>query len=264
MALRGYVTALPSLVLPLSRLGNNSFRRAELVVANSISDVELRSRISEMLAAKCPGVDAMGELWASCLAALGKKDYLRFVHNVYELQDVVRKVICWEAIAAFVSMEGSEIFAEKILGDNERVGEPSTVDTVKTDKKSEKKKKEKENKRNKKKEIEVVLGKGTSAFLQFIKERLLSGTTKAELEKITQGIFPLLDPKGSGFDDFLVKVKEIVESKETRTLKTPKVQCCHFLCLHTKKDSMSYEASSGFLVNICLLNHNHHLLSMCW
>lgn len=215
-------TALSSLALSLSNLGDSSFRRTELVVANSISVLELRSRISEMLAAKCPSADAMEELWASSQAALGKKDYLRFLHNVYELLDVVRKVISWEAVAAFVSIEGSEIFAEKIQGDNGRLSEPSTGDTVKTDKKCEKKKK-------------VVLGKGTAAFLQFIKDRVLGGSAKADLEICTRDIFSLLDPKGSGFDDLLAKVKEIVESNESRRLpKLPKVQCCHFLCLHLK------------------------------
>ncbi|KAL8532721.1 hypothetical protein ACS0TY_009074 [Phlomoides rotata] len=203
-------TALSSLALSLSNLGDSSFRRTELVVANSISVLELRSRISEMLAAKCPGADAMEELLASSQAAIGEKDYLRFVHNVYELLDVVRKVISWEAVAAFVSLEGSEIFAEKIQGDDGRVSEPSTGDTAKTDKKSEKKKK-------------VVLGKGTAAFLQFIKDRLRGGATKTDLETYTHDIFSLLDPKGSGFDDLLAKVKEIVESNESRRLpKLPK------------------------------------------
>lgn len=202
--------ALQSLAFALSSLGNSSFRRTELVVANSISVLELRSRISEMLAAKCPGADAIKELWASSLAALVKEDYIHFVHNVYELQDVVWKVISWEAIAAFVSLEGNEIFAEKIQGDNGRVSEPSTVDSVKTDKKSEKKKK-------------AVFGKGTASFLQFIKDRLLGGATKADLEKFTQDIFSVLDPKGSGFDDLLAKVKEIVENNENRRLpKLPK------------------------------------------
>ncbi|KAL8550556.1 hypothetical protein ACS0TY_009110 [Phlomoides rotata] len=203
-------TALSSLALSLSNLGDSSFRRTELVVANSISVLELRSRISEMLAAKCPGADAMEELLASSQAAIGEKDYLRFVHNVYELLDVVRKVISWEAVAAFVSLEGSEIFAEKIQGDDGRMSEPSTGDTAKTDKKSEKKKK-------------VVLGKGTAAFLQFIKDRLRGGATKTDLETYTHDIFSLLDPKGSGFDDLLAKVKEIVESNESRRLpKLPK------------------------------------------
>ncbi|KAK6116550.1 hypothetical protein DH2020_049656 [Rehmannia glutinosa] len=203
-------TALSSLVLSLSNLGDISVRRAELLLANSIYDGELRSRLSEMLAAKCPRADALEELCASSQAALRKKDYLLFLHNIYELLDVVGKMVSWEAIVAFVSLEGSDIFVEKIQGNNGSVGEPSSGDTVNTDKKSEKKKK-------------VVLGKGTTALMQFIKDRLLGGATKADLEKYSQDFLSLLDPRGSGFDDLLMKVKEIVESNESRRLpKLPK------------------------------------------
>lgn len=230
-------TALSSLALSLSNLGDSSVHRTELLVANSISDVELRSRLSEMLAAKCPRADALEELCASSQAALRKKDYLRFLHSIYELLDVVGKMVSWEAIAAFVSLEGSEIFVKKIQGDNGNVSEPSTGDNVKSDKKSEKKKK-------------VVLGKGTTALMQFIKERLLGGATNADLEKCTQDVLSLLDPKGSSFEDLLAKVKEIVESNESRRLpKLPKVQCRHFLCLHLQKDSIKNDVFYRFLIN---------------
>ncbi|KAK4423878.1 Histidine--tRNA ligase, cytoplasmic [Sesamum alatum] len=203
-------TALSSLAVSLSNLGDLSVHRAQLLVANSISDVELRSRLSEMLVAKCPRADSLEQLCASSQDALRKKDYLLFMHNVYELLDVVRKMISWEAIAAFVSLEGSEIFGDKIQGNNGSVSEPSSGDNVKIDKKSEKKKK-------------VVLGKGTALLMQFIKDRLLGAGAKANLEKLTQDFLPLLDPRGLGFDDLLTKVKEIVESNESRRLpKLPK------------------------------------------
>ncbi|GFP97503.1 histidine--tRNA ligase [Phtheirospermum japonicum] len=201
-------TALSSLALSLSNLGDLSVRRAMLLLANSISDVQLRTRLSEMLVAKCPHADALEALIASSQAALRKKDYLLFLHNIYELMDVVGNIISWEGIAAFVSLEGSEIFVEKnnVSVDNK----PSSGDNVNSDKKSEKKKK-------------VVLGKGTSALMQFIKDSLLGGTRKGDLEKFTLDFLSLLDPKGSSFDDLLVKVKEIVESNESRRLpKLPK------------------------------------------
>ncbi|PIN05342.1 Histidyl-tRNA synthetase [Handroanthus impetiginosus] len=203
-------TALSSLALSLSNLGDISVRRAKLLVANSISDVELRSRLSEMLTAKYPRADALEELYASSQAALRKKDYLLFLHNIYELLDVVTKMISWEAIVAFVSLEGSEIFVDKIQGDNVSASEPSSVDNAKNDKKSEKKRK-------------VVLGKGTTALVLSIKDRLLGGATRSDLEKCTQDFLSLLDPRSSGFDDLLTKVKEIVESNESRRLpKLPK------------------------------------------
>ncbi|KAL3644493.1 hypothetical protein CASFOL_009673 [Castilleja foliolosa] len=202
-------TALSSLALSLSNLGDIGIRRAKLLLANSISDVELCTLLSETLAAKCPNADALEELLASLQAALIKKDYLLFLHNIYELMDIVGKIVSCEGIAAFVSLEGSEIFAEKnnvSVDDNK----PSSGDNVHSNKKSEKKKK-------------VVLGKGTSALIQFIKDRMLLGATKADLEKFTQDFVSLLDPRGFGFDDLLMKVKEIVESNESRRLpKLPK------------------------------------------
>lgn len=201
-------TALLSLAISLLNLGVNSVRRTELLVSSSIPDAELRSRLSEMLAAKCLLPDALEELSATSQAALRKKDYLLFLHKIYELLDAVRNIVSWEGIAAFVSLEGSEIFADKTRGDNGSLSEPSTGDNPKTDKKSEKKKK-------------VVLGKGTTALMQFIKEKLLGGAAKSDLEKCAQDFLSLLDPKGSGIDDLLKKVKEIVESNESRRL--PKI-----------------------------------------
>ncbi|KAH6801917.1 Class II aaRS and biotin synthetases superfamily protein [Perilla frutescens var. frutescens] len=203
--------ALFSLALSLSNLGDNSARRTELLVSTSISDVELQSRLYSALTAQSPRPGALGELCASSLAALNKKDYLLCVHKMYELLDAVRNVVSLEAIAAFVSLAGSEIFIDRIGGENGSMSEPSSVDNPKTDKKKSEKKKK------------VVLGKGTAALMQFLKDRLLGGDAKSDLEKFAQDFQSLLDPKGLGFDDLLSKVKEIVESNESRRLpKLPK------------------------------------------
>ncbi|KAH6781630.1 Class II aaRS and biotin synthetases superfamily protein [Perilla frutescens var. frutescens] len=202
-------TALLSLALSLSNLGDNSVRRTGLLVSSSISDVELRSRLSEMVAAKCLRVELhsrMSEILAAkCLLpeSSSQEHYLLFSHKLYELLDVVRNIVSWEAIAAFVSLEGCETFADRIQPDNSSLSEP--------DKKSEKKRKV------------VVLGKGTTAIMQYIKGRVLCPTPKYDLEKCSQDFQSLLDPKGSGFDDLLAEVKEIVESNENRRLpKLPK------------------------------------------
>ncbi|KAH6824353.1 Class II aaRS and biotin synthetases superfamily protein [Perilla frutescens var. hirtella] len=202
-------TALLSLALSLSNLGDNSVRRTGLLVSSSISDVELSSRLSEMVAAKCLRVELhsrMSEILAAkCLLpeSSSQEHYLLFLHKLYELLDVVRNIVSWEAIAAFVSLEGCETFADRIQPDNSSLSEP--------DKKSEKKRKV------------VVLGKGTTAIMQYIKGRLLCPTPKYDLEKCSQDFQSLLDPKGSGFDDLLAEVKEIVESNENRRLpKLPK------------------------------------------
>ncbi|CAA0818276.1 Class II aaRS and biotin synthetases superfamily protein [Striga hermonthica] len=203
-------TSLSSLGLSLLNVGDISVRRSNLLLADSILDMELRARLAEMLAAECPGADALEQLYSSSQAALSKKDYLLFLHSIYELLDVVRKMVSWEGLVAFVSLEGSEIFAGKIRGDNGNEDKATDADNVKTDKKSEKKKK-------------VVLGKGSIALVQFIKDRLLGGATKVDLGKCTQDFLSLLDPRDSKFDDLILKVKEIVESNESRRLpKLPK------------------------------------------
>jgi histidyl-tRNA synthetase len=79
---------------------------------------------------------------------------------------------------------------------------------------------------NKKK---VVLGKGTSVIVQLIKDRLQGkGGGGSEgtglLEKWIEDISLFLDPKDREFDGLLQKVKDIVESNESRRLpKLPKV-----------------------------------------
>ncbi|XP_051144804.1 histidine--tRNA ligase, cytoplasmic isoform X2 [Andrographis paniculata] len=202
-------TALSALALSLSSLGEASFHRAQLAT-NSISDAVLRSRLSELFIAECPRADSLVGMYISAQSALINKGYLSFLHIVYELFDVVWKIVSWEAVAAFISLEGSDIFIQKTQGDNGNVSESSGKDNVKTDKKSEKKRK-------------VVSGKGTAALIHFIKAKLLSGTTKTEMENFLRDFLTLLNLRFSGFDDLLVKVKEIVESNESRRLpKLPK------------------------------------------
>ncbi|KAL1556743.1 histidine--tRNA ligase [Salvia divinorum] len=202
--------SLGNLASSLSYLGINSILRTDLLLSGSISDVELCSRLSEMVAAKCLRL-ALEELYASSQAARLQEDYLLFVHKIYELLDVVRDIVSWEATVAFISLGGGEIFGDRILGDNGSLSESSIGDNHKADKKSEKKKKK------------VVMGKGTIALMQFIKDRLLGGAGIYDLEKCAQDFQSLLDPEGPHFDDLLAKLKEIVETNESRRLpKLPK------------------------------------------
>ncbi|GER51555.1 histidine--tRNA ligase [Striga asiatica] len=202
-------TALSSLAMSLLNLGDISVRRSNLL-AESISDTIIRARLVEMLPAECRSAGTLEALHMSSQAALRKKDYFLFLHNIYELLDVGRKIVSCEGLIAFVALEGSEIFSQTIQRDNGNVDKAMGGECVKADKKNEKKKK-------------VVLGKGSIALVQFIKDRLLGGAAKADLEKCTQEFLALLDPRGSGFNDLIVKVKEIVESNESRRLpKLPK------------------------------------------
>ncbi|XP_075483947.1 histidine--tRNA ligase, cytoplasmic-like [Primulina tabacum] len=206
---KAMATAFSSLALSLWNLGDISFQRVELIVANSIFDKDLTSRLSKMLDIKCPRADSLEELCSSSQAAIRKKDYLMFLHKIYELLDMVRKVLAWEGVSAFIALEASE-FVEKNLGENGSINVSSSADGTKIDKKSEKKKK-------------LQLGKGTNALVQFFKERFLGGTTKYDLDKFAEDFHLLLNPIDSGFDEFLKKVREIVESNESRRLpKLPK------------------------------------------
>lgn len=70
----------------------------------------------------------------------------------------------------------------------------------------------------------MVLGKGTSVLVQFITDKLKLETTVAEdskqilVEKWAKDFLSILDPKDPGFDFLLKKVKEIVDSNESRRL----------------------------------------------
>ncbi|KAL6534921.1 hypothetical protein OROGR_013596 [Orobanche gracilis] len=202
---------LLTLALSLSKLGNNSILRTQSILENSMFDNDLRSCLSE-LNAKCPTGDCLKNLCVSSQDALGKEDYLSFVHNIYELLDDVRQIVSWEAVTAFVALEGNKVFVQKSPEDN-GVIEPSGGGNAKTDKKGEKKKK-------------VVLGKGSIIFMQFIKDTLLPGTTTNGFEKFILDFLELLDPRNLGSSGLVKKVKEIVESKDSRRRpKLPKYGC---------------------------------------
>ncbi|PWA97198.1 hypothetical protein CTI12_AA031840 [Artemisia annua] len=86
-------------------------------------------------------------------------------------------------------------------------------------------------KRGKKKDKKKkVLGKGTTVLMQFIKDRLQSVTSNIDAsslpEKLSTGFLSLLDLKDTSFDQLLQKVKEAVNSNESRRLpKIPKGTC---------------------------------------
>ena len=111
---------------------------------------------------------------------------------------------------AYIALEGAE------LSGKSKGGEVNGGENVKVEKKSEKKKK-------------VVLGKGTSVIIQLIKSRLDSKRDASDgsglLDKWVEGIISFMDSKDLEFDNLLNKLKEIVESNETRRLpKLPKVR----------------------------------------
>ncbi|KAE8687489.1 Histidine--tRNA ligase [Hibiscus syriacus] len=132
-----------------------------------------------------------------------EKDRLKLAKDVDLVLGIVWKIVAWEAVTSFFVLEGVEALNEK----NGRKGE-ADGGNVKSEKKKKKKKK-------------VLLGRGTSFIVEMIKERL---TSKGDgLEKVVEEFLSFLDPKSPDFDGLLKKVKEILESNESRRIpKTPK------------------------------------------
>ncbi|CAL5360992.1 unnamed protein product [Camellia sinensis] len=203
---KALATVFSSLSEALRHLGMSSWSRAKLNI-DVMSNVDLRSGLNEVFGRECPSVDSLGDLLVSSSQAGFRGQYIKFFHELNRLSEIVSKIFAWEATTAFISLEGNEL-TEKLQG-NAMNGV-----SAKTEKKREKKKK--------------VLGKGTSVLMQFIKDRLQSGVGEAVdhlglLEKWTRDLLSFFDPKHSGFPSLLMKVKELVESNESRRLpKLPK------------------------------------------
>lgn len=205
-------TALSSLALALYNLADTSSSRARLLLDSLPSD-ELRSILGAQRASS--NIDSIKQLLSYSHAALIDKDYVRSAHQIYCLLEAVRKAVCWEVTVAFVSLEGGGIIAAVTESKNPPLSAPPGADK----KKGERRKK--------------VMGKGSSALMQFIKESLLSGDGAANetnsisastlVEKWAQDFLAFLDPRNSGFEILLEKLKDIVASNESRRLpKLPK------------------------------------------
>ncbi|GMI88727.1 hypothetical protein like AT3G02760 [Hibiscus trionum] len=132
-----------------------------------------------------------------------EKDYVKLAKDVDLVLGIVWKIVAWEAVTAFFVLEGVEALNEK----NDGKGGEADGGTVKAEKKKKKKK--------------VLLGRGTSFIVEMIKDRLMS---KGDgLEKIVVEFLSFFDPKSPNFDGLLKKVREILESNESRRIpKTPK------------------------------------------
>lgn len=219
----GIVVFLSPLAKALLNLGESSWRRVNCIVDSLLGNNNahlLGTRFMEMFNTECPKVDKLKELYNSSQAADNGDDYLKSVHDIYILFDLVRTILSWEAAAAFVSLSlsvegqgGADFFIQ-----NNNVGEvESAISGGNDNAKSNDKRQQKEKKKNK-----VVMGKGTTALLQFLKDRL-QATTAGDMEKLVQKLLSILDPKDPGFECLLDKVKDIVDSNESRRLpKLPK------------------------------------------
>ncbi|VVA24763.1 PREDICTED: histidine--tRNA ligase [Prunus dulcis] len=204
-------TALLPLAAALWDLGDRSLSRAKMNV-DGVGSENSRSSLVALFEQKCPSGESLrgGFKLVSQLVFEEEENYDNFAHEVNVLMGIVWKIVTWEAITAFMVLEGAELNGKKSEGSEVNGGE-----NVKVEKKSEKKKK-------------VVLGKGTSVIIQLIKDRLQGKGGNAVdslglLGNWVEELISFLDPKDPEFDSLLNRVKELVESNETRRLpKLPK------------------------------------------
>ncbi|KAF8412783.1 hypothetical protein HHK36_000753 [Tetracentron sinense] len=206
------VTTLSPLASSLRFLGEGSLSRAKLIV-ESASDDDLRSSLLEVFNRSCPSSESLKKgFWLISQAAF-EEDYVNFLHEINCLLVRVREVVSWEAALALLLLEESE--------SNEKT---QCVTSSKVDINKGNANVERKNEKKKKK----VLGKGTDLIRQLIKERLQYEAGDplnifALLEKWMQDLSSFFDPKDPELDTLLKKVREIVESNETRRLpKLPK------------------------------------------
>ncbi|XP_048334795.2 histidine--tRNA ligase, cytoplasmic [Ziziphus jujuba] len=202
---------LQPLAAALRNLGNSSLSRAKLNL-DAVSVDDLRSSLVGLFNEKCPSADSLrsGYKLVCQLVSEEEENYVLFAHQVNVLLGIVWKIVAWEVITAYIALEGAK------LNEKSESAEINGGGNVKVERKREKKKKK-----------EVSL-KGTRAIVQEIKERLESKEEDAIdnlglSHKWIDSFLSLLDPKDPDFDGLLNKIKEIVESNETRRLpKIPK------------------------------------------
>ncbi|KAK7370018.1 hypothetical protein VNO80_12068 [Phaseolus coccineus] len=197
-------TVLLPLAAALRELGECSLARAKSNL-EGIGGDDLKLGVGEIFGNECPVEDGLSSCFSKAVNLFLGKEYGRFAHEVFVLLGLVWKVVAWEAVTAVALLEAAEL-NEVIKGAKEN-GENSKVEEKS---KAEKKKKK------------VVLGKGTGSILALFKERLQS-RGKIALGTWVADFLSFLDLAKPDFNDFLLKVKDVVESNESRRLpKIPK------------------------------------------
>ncbi|CAM8984393.1 unnamed protein product [Rhodiola kirilowii] len=183
-------TAVIPLTNVLKFLGENSLSRAALILYSLADSSNLKGRLEANVTNFREAVNLISK-------SSFENDYVMFVHDVLGFLKIVWDIVAFEAILAFLSLEGDSAGKTQANGG---------VDSVSNDKKSEKKKKK------------VVLGKGNAVMVHHIK-----GMLQSEQTDPVEGISALLNPRHAECDTLLRKIKETVESNDSRRLpKLPK------------------------------------------
>ncbi|QCD85358.1 histidyl-tRNA synthetase [Vigna unguiculata] len=197
-------TVLLPLAAALRELGECSLARVKSNL-EGIGGDDLKLGVGEIFGKECPVGDGLSSGFNKAVNLFLGKEYGKFAHEVFVLSGLVWKVVAWEVVAAVAVLEAAEL-NEVIKGAKEN-GENLKVE---------------ENSKAEKKKKKVVLGKGTSSILALFKERLQS-RGKLALGTWVADFLSFLDLAKPEFNEFLLKVKDVVESNESRRLpKIPK------------------------------------------
>ncbi|CAN1294985.1 Histidine--tRNA ligase, cytoplasmic [Linum perenne] len=186
----------------LRNVGESSLCRAKLNIAAVVTESS-RNGLFSLFEMKCPTETDLKNATKLVSDFLFDRYHEAFAHAVYGLLGMVWNIVSWEAVTAFLALEGGELEGAKISDAN---GEDAPVN-----KKSEKKKKK------------AVLGRGTAVIVQLVKDLLQKPDGQNVLEKWVEDLLLFFDHKRPQFDGLVSKVKELVESNESRRLpKLPK------------------------------------------
>jgi len=192
-----------------------SISRARLC-AESIADADLREKLTN-------GV-SIDDLKGMLDRVLIDSDAVSVLKGVYNHLLKFRDFLAWEAAVAMAVIEGDSSIEKPQAGVENEVGSSAE----KPQAGGEKGKGDKKNKKKK------TLGKGTSAVLMLLRDHVTNGNAIASVNSALvaewgTSLSLLFDPKCSGLESLVEKVKEIVESNEVRRLpKIPKVSIILF------------------------------------
>ncbi|WJX68243.1 histidine--tRNA ligase [Trifolium repens] len=192
------------LAMALMELGEFSFARAQSNLS-AIGSNDLKSSISQIFGKQCPTDASLISSFNESFHLYSGRVYDKFAHEINVLFGLVWKTVAWELVTAYAVLEAAELNAK--IGNVGENGENSKV---------EKKKKK------------AILGKGTSSILALIKDRLQSekksdAENSQTLETWVADFLSFLDLAKPEFNEFLLKVNDVVESNESRRLpKIPK------------------------------------------
>ncbi|MCH87097.1 histidine-tRNA ligase-like, partial [Trifolium medium] len=191
-----------SLATALRLLGQCSFARARRNLLSIGSD-NLKG-LGEIFQKECPTDASLVSNFNESFKLYSDRVYDKFAHEINVLFSLVWKIVAWELVSAYALIEAAEL--NEMIGNVLENGENSKVD------------------KNKK----AGLGEGTSKILALIKERLQS-EKKSDvdnsrlLETWVADFQSFLYFAKPGFNDFLLKIKDVVESRSRRSqLKIPK------------------------------------------